>query len=49
MTDADWHTGYARSLGGVLNGRITEPGPWGEDVREPEASAAVQRAREPVS
>ncbi len=31
MTDADWRTGYARSLGVFLNGSaITEPGPHGE-------------------
>jgi isoamylase len=35
MTDADWHTGYARSLAVFLNGdAITEPGPRGDSVRD---------------
>jgi glycogen operon protein len=35
MTDADWGTGYARSLAVFLNGdAITEPGPRGEAVRD---------------
>jgi isoamylase len=35
MTDSDWHTGYARSLGVFLNGdAITEPGPRGDAVRD---------------
>ena len=35
MTDADWHTGYARSMAVFLNGdAITEPGPRGDPVRD---------------
>jgi glycogen operon protein len=35
MTDGNWHTGYARSLGVFLNGSaITEPGPRGEPVTD---------------
>ncbi|GIH76669.1 glycogen debranching protein GlgX [Planobispora longispora] len=33
MSAADWHTGYAKSLGVFLNGQaITEPGPRGERI-----------------
>ncbi|HEY8371328.1 MAG TPA: glycogen debranching protein GlgX, partial [Pseudonocardiaceae bacterium] len=35
MTDADWHAGYAKSLGVFLNGEaITEPDPRGRRVRD---------------
>ncbi|WP_169949476.1 glycogen debranching protein GlgX [Microbispora sp. H11081] len=35
MTDGDWHTGYAKSLGVYLNGdAISEPGPRGERIRD---------------
>jgi isoamylase len=35
MTDADWRSGYARSLGVFLNGNaITEPGPRGESITD---------------
>jgi glycogen operon protein len=35
MTDEDWHTDYARSLGVFLNGEaITEPDPRGQRVRD---------------
>ncbi|MCW2903417.1 MAG: glycogen debranching enzyme GlgX [Streptosporangiaceae bacterium] len=35
MTDDDWHTGYAKSLGVFLNGdAITEPDPHGRSVRD---------------
>ncbi len=50
MTDADWHTGYARSLGVFLNGdAITEPGPWGEDVRDQSFLLLFNAHREPVT
>jgi glycogen operon protein len=50
MTDADWHTGYARSLGVFLNGDgITEPGPWGEDVRDQSFLLLFNAHREPVT
>jgi isoamylase len=48
MTDADWHTGYARSLGVFLNGdAITEPGPWGEEVRDQSFLLLFNANREP--
>ena len=35
MTDADWHSGYARSLAVFLNGEaITERGTRGEPIRD---------------
>ncbi|WP_182906622.1 glycogen debranching protein GlgX [Microbispora sp. H13382] len=35
MTDSDWHTGYAKSLGVYVNGEaIGEPGPRGERIRD---------------
>ncbi len=35
MTDADWDTGYAKSLAVFLNGdAISEPGPRGERIRD---------------
>ena len=35
MTDADWQTGYAKSMGVFLNGdAITEPDPRGQPVRD---------------
>ncbi|MEU6429016.1 glycogen debranching protein GlgX [Microbispora sp. NPDC046973] len=35
MTDADWHTGYAKSLAVYVNGEaISEPGPRGERIRD---------------
>ncbi|MEV4459306.1 glycogen debranching protein GlgX [Microbispora sp. NPDC049633] len=35
MTDGDWHTGYAKSLGVYVNGdAISEPGPRGERIRD---------------
>jgi glycogen operon protein len=50
MTDADWQTGYARSLGVFLNGdAITEPGPWGEDVRDQSFLLLFNANREPVT
>jgi len=50
MTDADWHTGYARSLGVFLNGdAITEPGPWGEAVRDQSFLLLFNAHREPVT
>jgi isoamylase len=50
MTDADWHTGYARSLGVFLNGdAITEPGPWGEAVRDQSFLLLFNANREPVT
>ena len=50
MTDADWHIGYARSLGVFLNGdAITEPGPWGEDVRDQSFLLLFNANREPVT
>ena len=50
MTDADWHTGYARSLGVFLNGdAITEPGPWGDDVRDQSFLLLFNANREPVT
>jgi glycogen operon protein len=50
MTDSDWHTGYARSLGVFLNGdAITEPGPHGETVRDQSFLLLFNAHREPVS
>ncbi|MGW5260653.1 glycogen debranching protein GlgX [Microbispora sp. NPDC004025] len=35
MTDGDWHTGYAKSLGVYVNGdAISEPGTRGERIRD---------------
>ncbi|MGI5156114.1 glycogen debranching protein GlgX [Microbispora sp. CA-102843] len=35
MTDGDWHTGYAKSLGVYVNGdAISEPGPRGERITD---------------
>ena len=49
MTDSDWHTGYARSLGVFLNGdAITEPGPHGETVRDDNFLLLFNAHREPV-
>jgi isoamylase len=50
MTDSDWHTGYARSLGVFLNGdAITEPGPRGETVRDQSFLLLFNAHREPVT
>jgi isoamylase len=50
MTDNDWHTGYARSLGVFLNGdAITEPGPRGDTVRDQSFLLLFNAHREPVT
>jgi isoamylase len=50
MTDNDWHTGYARSLGVFLNGdAITEPGPRGDTVRDQSFLLLFNANREPVT
>jgi glycogen operon protein len=50
MTDNDWHTGYARSLGVFLNGdAITEPGPRGDAVRDRSFLLLFNAHREPVT
>ncbi len=50
MTDNDWHTGYARSLGVFLNGdAITEPGPRGNAVRDQSFLLLFNANREPVT
>jgi isoamylase len=50
MTDNDWHTGYARSLGVFLNGdAITEPGPRGDTVRDQSFLLLFNGHREPVT
>jgi isoamylase len=50
MTDGDWQTGYARSLGVFLNGdAITEPGPRGESVRDQSFLLLFNANREPVT
>jgi isoamylase len=50
MTDNDWHTGYARSLGVFLNGdAITEPGTRGEAVRDQSFLLLFNAHREPVT
>jgi isoamylase len=50
MTDNDWHTGYARSLGVFLNGdAITEPGPRGDIVRDQSFLLLFNAHREPVT
>ena len=50
MTDSDWHTGYARSLGVFLNGdAITEPDPRGEAVRDQSFLLLFNAHREPVT
>jgi isoamylase len=50
MTEGDWQTGYARSLGVFLNGdAITEPGPRGETVRDQSFLLLFNAHREPVT
>jgi isoamylase len=50
MTDGDWQTGYARSLGVFLNGdAITEAGPRGETVRDQSFLLLFNANREPVA
>jgi isoamylase len=50
MTDADWHTGYARSLTVFLNGdAITEPGPHGETLWDQSFLLLFNANREPVT
>jgi isoamylase len=50
MTDNDWHTGYARSLGVFLNGdAITEPGPRGDALRDRSFLLLFNAHREPVT
>jgi len=50
MTDSDWHTGYARSLGVFLNGdAITEPGPRGQTMRDQSFLLLFNAHREPVT
>jgi isoamylase len=50
MTDSDWHTGHARSLGVFLNGdAITEPGPRGDAVRDQSFLLLFNAHREPVT
>ena len=50
MTERDWHTGYARSLGVFLNGNaITEPGPRGDVVRDQSFLLLFNAHREPVT
>jgi isoamylase len=50
MTDADWNTGYARSLAVFLNGEaITEPGPRGDAVRDESFLLLFNADREAVT
>jgi glycogen operon protein len=50
MTDGDWHAGFARSLGVLLNGdAITEPGPRGDPVRDQSFLLLFNANREPVT
>jgi glycogen operon protein len=50
MTDEDWHTDYARSLGVFLNGEaITEPDPRGRRVRDDSFLLLINAHSEEVS
>jgi glycogen operon protein len=50
MTDADWNTGYARSLAVFLNGdAITEPGPRGDAVRDESFLLLFNASRDAVT
>jgi isoamylase len=50
MTDGDWQTGYARSLGVFLNGNaIAEPGPHGETVVDDDFLLLVNAHSGPVT
>ena len=50
MTGGDWDTYYARSLGVFLNGSaISEPGPYGETVRDDDFLLFVNAHSEPVT
>ncbi|MBC6462995.1 glycogen debranching protein GlgX [Actinomadura sp. HBU206391] len=50
MTDEDWNTGYAKSLGVFLNGdAITEPGPRGQRVRDDSFLLLINAHSEDIS
>jgi isoamylase len=50
MTDEDWHTGYAKSLGVFLNGdAITEPDPRGQRVRDDSFLLLINAHSEDIS